>query len=120
MKVFAVSADNLLNDSKNSVVKLQNHELNGPINQVNRNARGKILHRFVNPSTPGELTLHESMTYDIKLRLLIKTESDGQVTEFEYDELNRVIETNQRGGAMVHHRVYELDRFGGGDNIYKS
>ena len=28
MKVFAVSADNLLNDSENSVVELQNHELN--------------------------------------------------------------------------------------------
>jgi len=28
MKVFAVIADNLLNDSENSVVELQNHELN--------------------------------------------------------------------------------------------
>lgn len=28
MKVFAVSADNLLNDYENSVVELQNHELN--------------------------------------------------------------------------------------------
>lgn len=28
MKMFAVSADNLLNDNENSVVELQNHELN--------------------------------------------------------------------------------------------
>jgi hypothetical protein len=28
MKVFAVSADTLLNENENSVVELQNHELN--------------------------------------------------------------------------------------------
>ena len=28
MKVFAVSVDNLLNESEDSVVKMQNHELN--------------------------------------------------------------------------------------------
>lgn len=31
MKVFSVSADNLLNDEENSVVDLQNHELNEQI-----------------------------------------------------------------------------------------
>jgi len=28
MKVFTISADNLLNDNENSVVELQNHKLN--------------------------------------------------------------------------------------------
>jgi len=30
-KVFAVNANNLLNDSENSVIELQNHELNGQL-----------------------------------------------------------------------------------------
>jgi transcriptional regulator with XRE-family HTH domain len=36
MKVFAVSADNLLNDSENSVVELQNHELNEQLMLINQ------------------------------------------------------------------------------------
>jgi hypothetical protein len=36
MKVFAVSANNLLNDSENIVVELQNHELNEQIMLINQ------------------------------------------------------------------------------------
>jgi transcriptional regulator with XRE-family HTH domain len=36
MKLFAVSADNLLNDSENSVVELQNHELNEQLMLINQ------------------------------------------------------------------------------------
>ena len=36
MKVFAVSADNLLNDNENSVVELQNHELNEQLMLINQ------------------------------------------------------------------------------------
>ena len=36
MKVFAVSADNLLNDNENSVVELQNHELNEQLMLLNQ------------------------------------------------------------------------------------
>lgn len=36
VKVFAVSADNLLNDSENSVVELQNHELNEQLMLINQ------------------------------------------------------------------------------------
>ena len=36
MKVFAVSADNLLNDSENSIVELQNHELNEQLMLINQ------------------------------------------------------------------------------------
>lgn len=49
MKVFAVSADNLLNDSEGSVVELQNHELNeqlmliNQLEEVERNALIKII-----------------------------------------------------------------------------
>ena len=45
MKVFAVSADNLLNDSENSVVELQNHELNEQlmlINQLDENEKNAL------------------------------------------------------------------------------
>jgi hypothetical protein len=36
MKVFAVSADNLLNDSENSEIELQNHELNEQLMLINQ------------------------------------------------------------------------------------
>lgn len=36
MKVFAVNADNLLNDNENSVVELQNHELNEQLMLINQ------------------------------------------------------------------------------------
>ncbi len=36
MKVFAVSADTLLNDNENSVVELQNHELNEQLMLINQ------------------------------------------------------------------------------------
>lgn len=36
MKIFAVSADNLLNDTENSVVELQNHELNEQLMLINQ------------------------------------------------------------------------------------
>jgi hypothetical protein len=36
MKVFVVSADNLLNDKENSVVELQNHELNEQLMLINQ------------------------------------------------------------------------------------
>ena len=36
MKVFAVSADNLLNDNENSVVELQNHEINEQLMLINQ------------------------------------------------------------------------------------
>ena len=36
MNVIAVSADNLLNDNENSVVELQNHELNEQLMLLNQ------------------------------------------------------------------------------------
>ena len=36
MRVFAVSADNLLNDSEDSVVEMQNHELNEQLMLINQ------------------------------------------------------------------------------------
>ena len=36
IEVFAVSADNLLNDNENSVVELQNHELNEQLMLINQ------------------------------------------------------------------------------------
>jgi len=36
MKVFAVSADNLLNDNENAVVEHQNHELNEQLMLINQ------------------------------------------------------------------------------------
>ena len=36
MKVFTVSADNLLNDNENSVVELENHELNEQLMLINQ------------------------------------------------------------------------------------
>ncbi len=36
MKVFAVSADNLLNDNENSVVESENHELNEQLMLINQ------------------------------------------------------------------------------------
>jgi transcriptional regulator with XRE-family HTH domain len=53
MKVFAVSADNLLNDSKNSVVELQNHELNeqlmliSQLDEDEKNALVKIINSML-------------------------------------------------------------------------
>ncbi|MCB4234754.1 hypothetical protein LDL59_05515 [Kaistella anthropi] len=36
MKVFAISADHLLNDNESSVVELQNHELNEQLMLINQ------------------------------------------------------------------------------------
>ena len=53
MKVFAVSADNLLNDNENSVVELQNHELNEQLLLINqfdcdeKNALFKIINSML-------------------------------------------------------------------------
>lgn len=53
MKVFAVSADNLLNDRENSVVELQNHELNEQLMLINqldedeKNALVKIINSML-------------------------------------------------------------------------
>ena len=53
MKVFAVSADNLLNDKENSVVELQNHELNEQLMLINqldedeKNALVKIINSML-------------------------------------------------------------------------
>ncbi len=52
-KVFAVSADNLLNDNENSVVELQNHELNeqlmliSQLNEEEKNALVKIINSML-------------------------------------------------------------------------
>lgn len=52
-KVFAVSAHNLLNDSENSVVELQNHELNEQLMLINqldedeKNALVKIINSML-------------------------------------------------------------------------
>lgn len=46
MKVFAVSADNLLNDNENSVVELENHELNEQlilINQLDEDEKNALI-----------------------------------------------------------------------------
>ena len=53
MKLIAISADNILNDSENSVVGLQNHELNEElilINQLDgdeKNALVKIINSML-------------------------------------------------------------------------
>lgn len=53
MKVFAVSADNLLNDNENSVVELQNHELNeqlmliSQLDEDEKNALVKIINSML-------------------------------------------------------------------------
>jgi transcriptional regulator with XRE-family HTH domain len=53
MKVFAVSADNLLNDSEDSVVEMQNHELNEQLMLINqldedeKNALVKIINSML-------------------------------------------------------------------------
>jgi len=50
MKVFAVSADNLLNDSENSIVELQNHELNEQlmlINQLNEEEKNALINSML-------------------------------------------------------------------------
>jgi len=53
MKVFAVSADNLLNDSENSVIELQNHELNeqlmliSQLDEDEKNALVKIINSML-------------------------------------------------------------------------
>ena len=52
-EVFAVSADNLLNDSENSVVELQNHELNeqlmliSQLDEDEKNALVKIINSML-------------------------------------------------------------------------
>ena len=52
-EVFAVSPDNLLNDSENSVVELQNHELNKQLMMLNqfdddeKNALVKIINSML-------------------------------------------------------------------------
>ncbi|GGZ39204.1 hypothetical protein GCM10007049_35700 [Echinicola pacifica] len=46
MKVFAVSADNLLNDNENSVVELENHALNEQlmlINQLDKEEKNALI-----------------------------------------------------------------------------
>ncbi len=51
--MFAVSADNLLNDSENSVVELQNHELNeqlmliSQLDEDEKNALVKIINSML-------------------------------------------------------------------------
>lgn len=53
MKVFAVSADNLLNDNENSVIELQNHELNeqlmliSQLDEDEKNALVKIINSML-------------------------------------------------------------------------
>lgn len=53
MKMFAVSADNLLNDNENSVVELENHELNEQLMLINqlgedeKNALNKIINSML-------------------------------------------------------------------------
>ena len=53
MKVFAVSADQLLNDNENSVVNIQNHELNEQLALINqldedeKNALVKIMNSML-------------------------------------------------------------------------
>lgn len=53
MKVFAVSADQLLNDSENSIVNIQNHELNEQLMLMNqldddeKNALVKIINSML-------------------------------------------------------------------------
>lgn len=53
MKVFAVSADQLLNDKENSVVEIQNHELNEQLMLINqldedeKNALVKIINSML-------------------------------------------------------------------------
>jgi hypothetical protein len=53
MKVFAISADHLLNDNENYVVELQNHELNEQLMLINqldedeKNALVKIINSML-------------------------------------------------------------------------
>ena len=53
MKVFAVSADQLLNDNENSIVNIQNHELNEQLMMMNlldddeKNALIKIINSML-------------------------------------------------------------------------
>ncbi len=53
MKVFAVSADQLLNDNQNSVVDIQNHELNeqlaliSQLDEDEKNALVKIINSML-------------------------------------------------------------------------
>ena len=53
MKLIAISADNILNDSENSVVGLQNHELNEELMLINqldgdeKNALVKIINSML-------------------------------------------------------------------------
>ena len=53
MKVFAVSADQLLNDNQNSVVEIQNHELNeqlaliSQLDEDEKNALVKIINSML-------------------------------------------------------------------------
>jgi hypothetical protein len=46
IKVFAISADQLLNDNENSVINIQNHEMNEQlmlINQLNEDEKAALI-----------------------------------------------------------------------------
>jgi len=61
MKVFAISADNLLNDNENSVVELENHELNEQLMLINqldedeKNALIKIINSMLTKKSMKDL-----------------------------------------------------------------
>lgn len=61
MKVFAVSANNLLNDSENSVVELQNHEINeqlmliSQLDEDEKNALVKIINSMLTKKHMNDL-----------------------------------------------------------------
>jgi len=70
MKVFAVSADQLLNDNQNSVVEIQNHELNeqlaliSQLDEDEKNALVKIINSMLTKKRmkdllDGKINLHQ-------------------------------------------------------------
>src|SRR6056297_2042271 len=71
MKVFAVSADNLLNDEENSVVELENHELNEQLMLINqldedeKNALIKIINSMLTKKRMKDLLDGKAKFYSI-------------------------------------------------------
>jgi len=70
--VFAVSADQLLNDDENSVVELENHELNEQIMLINqldedeKNALIKIINSMLTKKRMKDLLDGKAKFYSIK------------------------------------------------------
>jgi len=75
MKVFAVSADNLLNDNENAVVEHQNHELNEQLMLINqldedeKNALIKIIDTMLTKKNSKTSSRKMSLRYKAKTRM---------------------------------------------------